>query len=68
MPKKIGSTENAIRADTSMLEKSFDRLPKLTADEHAALDQIPDDAVTHWCRGEKWDFDKKVWIPTDVTE
>ena len=40
----------------------LDQLPKLTDDEKAALDSIPDDAVSHWQKGEKWDFDAKAWI------
>ncbi len=60
--------DDRIPADTSRLEESFDRLPQLTDDERAALDEIPDDAVSHWWNGEKWDFDKKVWIPFHVTD
>lgn len=41
-----------------------DDLPELTDDERAALESIPDDAVSHWWRGEKWDFKKKTWIET----
>ena len=40
-----------------------DELPELTDDERAALESIPDDAVSHWWRGEKWDFQKKAWRP-----
>ncbi len=40
-------------------------LPQLTSEERAALEEMPDDAVSHWRRGEKWDFNKKEWVPTD---
>ena len=44
-----------------------DKIPaELTDDERAALESIPDDAVSHWWNGEKWDFEKKVWIPFHV--
>ncbi len=42
-----------------------DDLPELTADDRAALESIPDDAVSHWYQGEKWDFERKIWIPFD---
>jgi len=38
------------------------KLPELTEEERAALDAMPDDAVEHWMRGEKWDFETKEWI------
>ena len=41
-------------------------LPKLTDKEKAALDEIPDDAVSHWLNGEKWDFKAKAWIQSDT--
>ncbi len=43
---------------------SNDDLPELTDDELAALESIPDDAVSHWWNDEKWDFEKKAWIPS----
>lgn len=42
----------------------IDNLPELTDGERAVLDSIPDDAVSHWFQGEKWDFEKKKWILT----
>ncbi len=39
-----------------------DDLPELTDADLAALESIPDDAVSHWCNGEMWDFEKKTWI------
>ena len=44
-------------------EQSPDNLPQLTDDDRAALESIPDDAVSHWWRGEKWNFEKKIWGP-----
>ncbi len=38
-----------------------DDLPELTDAERAALDSIPDDAVSHWWYGEKWNFETKTW-------
>ena len=38
-------------------------LPELTDDDLEALESMPDDAVSHWQRGEKWDFEKEIWIP-----
>jgi len=35
---------------------------ELTEEERTGLALIPDDAVEHWWRGEKWDFREKVWI------
>ncbi len=42
-----------------------DDLPQLTEEERAALESIPDDALSHWWRGEKWDFKKKEWVVAD---
>ena len=60
-----------IPADTSKLENSFiglaaallrkHHLPELTDEDKAALESIPDDAVSHWLDGEKWDFKTKTW-------
>ena len=44
---------------------SLDDLPELTAEERAALAEMPDDAVSHWRRGEKWDFAKNEWVVAD---
>jgi hypothetical protein len=41
-------------------------LPELTTEEKAALDQIPDDAVDHWLKGEKWDFKTKQWTTPET--
>jgi len=38
------------------------KLPQLTNEEKLALNKIPDDAVSHWVQGEKWDFEKEIWI------
>lgn len=51
-----------IPANTSKLEESFHQLPQLTDDDRAALESMPDDAVSHWAQGEKWDFKKRVWV------
>ena len=36
--------------------------PELTAEDRVALNGIPADAVKHWWRGERWDFEKKEWV------
>ena len=41
-------------------------LPQLTDEERAALDEMPEDAVAHWWRGERWDFTKKAWVAADL--
>jgi len=41
-----------------------DDLPELTDADRAALGSIPEDAVSHWWRGERWDFKTKTWIET----
>jgi len=47
--------------------EDLNELRELTDDERAALESIPDDAVSHWCQGEMWDFKKKTWL-TDLTQ
>lgn len=51
-----------------MMSYILEVLPQLTDKESAALDLIPADAVSHWCRGEKWDFGKKTWCLTRPPE
>jgi len=44
------------------LMPSLSDLPELTPEERAAMDAIPRDAVRHWLRGERFDFEFKQWI------
>ncbi len=66
--EKAGNMRDEIPADTSKLEESFSRLPQLTYEEKAALNEIPDNAVSHWVQGEKWDFEKQTWIRFPVRD
>lgn len=41
-------------------------LPELTEEERKHMDEIPADAVSHWLRGERYDFKNKQWIAADA--
>ena len=55
----------AIHEEVELMKRRLSRLdlPELTDAERAALDQFPDDAVSHWRNGEKWNFGLKRWVP-----
>lgn len=44
------------------IKQPAEELAGLTTEDQAALDAMPNDAVEHWLRGEKWDFEKKKWL------
>ena len=37
----------------------------LTAEERAAMESIPSDAVRHWLRGERFDFHQRQWVASN---
>lgn len=37
-------------------------VPELTAEERQAMESIPRDAVRHWLRGERFNFQASVWV------
>jgi len=59
---RVARTKSAKRADRLwneivglMRKEPNGELPELTPDEAKCLDDIPDDAVDHWFKGEIWD-------------
>lgn len=43
-------------------ERAYVALPELTSEERAAMEAIPEDAMTHWMNGEWWNGTE--WVPS----